>query len=722
MKQVLSGPGGIVVEEIPAPVCGENQVLVRNMYSLISVGTELSSIKNAEDGNKNPLLRAIEKPELVTKAVNKLKNEGLGATIKAIRGQGRLNLTALGYSSAGIAIEVGRDIKDIAVGDLVACAGAGIASHAEIVAVPRNLLCKVPPGVEAKEAAFVTLGAIAMQGVRQAKVQFGDNVAVMGLGLLGQIGIQILNAAGCHVIGIDLMEDRVRLGLELGMEKGISDLNVAVDEVLKFTQGYGADAVIIYAATPSSEPVRQAMQMARRKGRVVVVGAVGMDLERSPFYEKELDFTISCSYGPGRYDRNYEQKGIDYPYGYVRWTENRNMQEFLSMIKTSRVNLKPLINLEFSLNQAPEAYKSLQDPELKPLGVLFKYEETHTPWGKRAVYVSPRKTVEGKIRTAVIGAGGFAQEMHLPNLKQLKEFEIRAVVSGTGVNAKKVAGMFNAGYCTTDYREVLEDPDVDMVIIATRHNLHAQMVIEAAKAGKHIFVEKPIAMTADECKAVEEALEEYPVHLTVGFNRRFAPLAQQVKKILEHRNGPLFVNYRVNSAGMKADHWINDPVEGGGAIIGEGCHFIDFFNWLTGSEPKDITARMLSSGNASIVDANNVAATLTYTDGSLACLQYVTIGHPAFPKERVEIFVDGGVILLDDFKELSFTGISGQNNKLSRIEKGQMEMMEAFGKLLKGVEHHPDLPDVSEGVKATLITLKINELLGKPVTCQAERT
>ena len=709
MKQIFTQSGNITTEDVPAPLCGDNEVLVNNAYSLISVGTESASLHGGGKGVVGIASKAISNPDLVHKAMEMAKKEGISKTIKVIKGQTG-NLTPLGYSSSGVVLEVGKNISDIAVGDRVACAGAGYASHAEIISVPGNLVCKIPDDVDFEEAAFTTLGAIAMQGARRAQVQFGDNVVVIGLGLLGQIACQILKAAGAHVIGIDVMEGRVELAKELGADICFAGGTDAVDKVLRCTDGVGADSVIIYAATASSEPVKQAMQMARKKGKVVVVGAVGMEIDRSPFYEKELDFLISCSYGPGRYDSLYEEKGVDYPIGYVRWTENRNMQEFLKMLSEKKVNVKRLIDHTFPIEEADKAYETLNS-EKRPIGVLFRYRELTKRETSRKTQLKPSVINTDKINVAVIGAGGFAQAYHLPNLKKIPLYNIKAVVTRTGSNAKKIAEEYGAEYCTTDYKEVLSDEDVNLVLIATRHHLHAPIIIEAANAGKHIFVEKPIAMNYEDCKEVYGAVMENKVNLTIGFNRRFAPLAQKAKRIVENRKNPLMITYRINSAGMKKEHWINDPVEGGGAITGEGCHFFDFCNWIVGREPMRIYAEMISSDDESVVDANNIMSTIRYEGGSVASVIYTTIGNESFPKERIEIFVDGGVVAIDDFKELTVAGMAGKGEKLKRIEKGQFELINEYGKLLKGESRNVDLPSVADGVKATVCSLKVLDAL-----------
>lgn len=711
MKQVFNSGGRIVVEEVPVPACSDNEVLVQNRFSVISTGTESSSLKGGAKGIAGLVSRAKNNPELVQRAIDMARRKGLGKTLEAVWRQAEGKLVPLGYSSSGVVLEMGKNIADISVNDRVACAGAGYANHAEIAAVARNLVCKVPEGVDFDEAAFTTLGAIAMQGIRRAQVGLGDEAAVIGLGLLGQIACQILKAAGAYVIGIDPVEERVKLARELGTDVGLVSGKDTVAQVLKYTAGTGADVVIIYAATTSSEPVRQAMQMARRKGRVVVVGAVGMELERSPFYEKELDFVISCSYGPGRYDPLYEKKGIDYPIGYVRWTENRNMQAFLDLLAQKKVNVKRLIDKVFPIEEAGQAYERLNDTQKRPIAVLFKYQVLPKAELRPRIALKPLRKALGKINVAVIGAGGFAQAHHLPNLKRIPFYNIRAIVSKTGVSARSMAEKYGAQYCSADYKEVLNDKDVDMVLIATRHNLHAPLICEAAKAGKHIFVEKPIALTYEQCKEVYQTVSDSGVNLTVGFNRRFSLLAQRAKRIVERRKNPLVINCRVNSPGMKKEQWINDPEEGGGAIVGEGCHFFDFVNWLIGAEPRRVYAEMISSNNPSLVDANNIVCTLSYEDGSVASLIYTTIGNESFPKERIEVFTDGGVVAIDEFKELVTAGLGEKGQKLAKVEKGQFELLLEYGRFLKGESEGTDLPTVQDGVKATICSLKVLDAL-----------
>ncbi|MDY6794609.1 MAG: bi-domain-containing oxidoreductase [Actinomycetota bacterium] len=713
MKQVFNLGGDIVVEELPVPGCGKKEVLVRNMFSLISTGTEGSSIREAGGGIGGLITRVKDNPELAQRAIAMVRKEGLGKTIDAIREQRRATPLPLGYSSGGIVLELGEGITDISIGDRVACGGAGYANHAEIISVPRNLVCKVPGGVDFDEAGFTTLGAVAIQGIRRARVELGDRTVVLGLGLVGQIVCQILKACGAFVIGIDTLEERVRLAEELGLDTGLLSGKDPVSRVMDHTDGLGADAVIICAATRSSEPANQAIRMARKKGRVAVIGAVGMALERAPLYEKEVDFLISCSYGPGRYDPLYEVKGTDYPIAYVRWTENRNMQAFLDLLATGKVEVKGLIGNVFTIENAKEAYRALRDDGKRPIAVMLRYPAPPQSRVERArtLRLASVSKAPGRINVGVIGAGTLAQAHHLPNLVKSPHFSVGAVCDKVAVTAAGVARKYGAGYCSTDYRDILDDEDIDMVIIATRHDTHAPLIREAADSGKHVLVEKPVALTLEQCGRVLEETDREGVNIAVDFNRRFSPLARKAKALARGRGGPMVINYRVNSAGMGKDHWINDPEEGGGAIIGEACHFFDFMSWLVGAEPRRIHTEMISTSDPSTVDANNIACTVSYEDGSIASLVYCTLGSEAFSKERVEIFMDGGVIAIEDFRELEAAGLNIKGERLSVVEKGQFELLQEYGLLLKGEGEGADLPDLVDGVKATACSIKALESL-----------
>lgn len=703
MRQVFVNPKGeILIKDVPAPIVGHNSVLVRVAYSLISSGTESRRIEQGQ----GMLLRAFRDPDLVKKVVNRALSKGMLETAAFVRD--RLEeLAPLGYSASGVVIEKGKDVVDLEVGDRVACGGSGYAYHAEVIAVPRNLVVKVPEDVELKEAAFTTLGAIAMQGVRRANAQMGEIVVVIGMGLVGQLVAQLLQVASCRVIGTDLLPERLALAGQLGAEKTILvGQEDPVKAVLRHTGGMGADAVIVCAATSSSEPINQAFQMLRERGRVVIAGAVGMELEREDFYAKELDLLISRSYGPGRYDPMYEEKGMDYPIGYVRWTENRNMAEFVRLLSEGKVNVTPLISAEVPLEEAPQAYRMLLDTEETPLGIVLTYGNVLEEKVKeRRVEVTPKPREKGVINVAVVGAGSFAQRIRLPNLQRISGYNLRAVVTASGVNAKRVAGRFKAEYCTTDYQEVLKDPAVDMVLIATRHNLHFPMAMDAVQAGKDIFVEKPMALTYEQCDELLRAVQEVRIHFTVGFNRRYAPLSVRAKELIAGRRKPLFINCRVNAGRISKDHWVHDPLVGGGRIIGEVCHFLDLFNYFIDDEIIGLEVSYIPINNQTVSSLDNIAVTLKYAHGSLANLVYTSLGDISLPKERTEIFVDQACLVIEDFMRLELYRFVEKGVALKRQDKGWYQELVEF---LKAIQGKPSASlTILDAVKATRTSLDI---------------
>jgi predicted dehydrogenase/threonine dehydrogenase-like Zn-dependent dehydrogenase len=712
MKQLLIKKGEVVVEDVPPPLVDDGSVLVEVKYSLISAGTEMTGVTAS---GESLLRKVLKQPEKVKQVLDMAKAQGISKTIEQVKGKldSESSGTPTGYSCSGIVIDVGESIDDIQIGDNVACAGAGYANHAEIVCVPRNLVVKVPDNLGLKEAASATLGSIAMQGVRRANPTFGETIAVIGLGLVGQITAQILKVAGCRVIGIDLARSKVELAKTLGMDYGfIAGESDFTDSVMKCTSGYGADATIITAATESDLPVQQAMEMTRKKGKVVVVGAVGLHLKRSPFYEKEIDFLISCSYGPGRYDSSYEEQGIDYPYAYVRWTENRNMQEYLRMLAEGKINFNALISKEYHVTDASEAYRELKESENRPLGVLLRYgsEGTldETKLGlERKIAVNPKPIKkEGVINVAVIGAGGFAQGVHLPNLQKLSDqYSIYAIVTRTGNNAKQLAKRFGADYCSTDYQEVLKDDNIDMVLIATRHNLHAKMAMESAKAGKAIFLEKPMAVNQQELDELVKVLEETQVPFMVGFNRRFSPLSVKAKEIISKRQNPMIITYRVNAGYIPLDHWVHTQ-EGGGRIIGEACHMLDLFNYFTDSEVKDIQVGTITPQTTDISPRDNLTVTLKYNDGSICTLTYTALGSNKLGKEYIEIYSDGKSLVIDDFKSLRVYTSKSKLFRTRTIEKGHLEEIKAFSQNIKS-SSQPAIP-IGQLVSATEISFTID--------------
>lgn len=672
MKQVLVKGGEVSVEEVPPPVAPRGGALVRVACSLISSGTESGFV--AQGGTASLLMKKAKDPLNIEKVKRKIASVGIKGTLEVIKGK-LFEFQAPGYSTAGTIVARGDDLHGFRVGDRVACAGVGHASHAEYNAVPHQLLTPIPDGVSFEEAAYVALGAIAMQGVRQAAPTFGETVIVVGLGLLGQLAAQIARAAGCHVIGCDPVEGKRALAAQLGAEAVCAPDELA-DTVAVLSGGHGADAVIICAASKGSDVTRQACDLCRQKGRVVVVGAVGLELEREPMYLKELDFRLSCSYGPGRYNPNYEEHGLDYPIGYVRWTEGRNMAEFLRMIATGRVQVKPLISLEKPVDEAAEAYRAILSPGPATISALITYPGAEVaPPPARTIVLRGAAKGGGALGVAVIGAGSFASGHHLPNLKRIAGCRLEAVVARTGSKAKQAAKKFGARVCATDYREVLASPDVQAVVIATRHDSHKDIAVAAAEAGKHVFVEKPLALTIEDCEAILTAAGRAKVLVSVGFNRRFSAHARALRDALMRSSGPRMITYRCNAGALPLGHWAADAHEGGGRILGEAVHFFDLCAWLAGEAPSSISAERIA-GPADAED--NLSVGLRFPGGSLATVIYTTLGSAAFGKERIEAFAGGGAALLDDFRAVQFTGMPGKALKTTTEDKGQFALMENF--------------------------------------------
>jgi predicted dehydrogenase/threonine dehydrogenase-like Zn-dependent dehydrogenase len=686
MKQVLIRSGQAVVEQVPAPVLEPGTVLVRVDHSCISAGTEMSAVR----ASGVPLWqRAVRQPAKVRRLAETAATQGLSATRTLVERK-LSEAQATGYSASGTVVGVGEGITDLALGDRVACAGAQNAHHAEVIRVPRNLTAPIPAGLGFAEASTVTLGAIALQGVRRAQPTLGETFVVIGLGILGQLTAQLLRANGCRVIGTDLDPARVQLAVELGAAGLDQQTGNGVAEVSRLTDGIGADGVIITAATTSDAVISTAFRMCRRKGRVVLVGDVGLHLKRHDLYEKELDFFISTSYGPGRYDPTYEEQGQDYPVGYVRWTENRNMVEYLRLLAEGRIRIDRLIGSIHPVDQASEAYASLESEADRPLIALISYPEESSSEERVVWYPTTAKATPGAIRVALVGAGAFARAVHLPNMASLRdEFELRAVVSRTGHNAAAVARQFKAAYATTEFERILDDPDVDLVIIATRHDLHASMALQALQHGKHVLVEKPLALTRAELDQIAGFLGRPseapgPVLLT-GFNRRFSPYARRIAELTVDRKSPMILDYRMNAGYIPPGNWVHGP-EGGGRNLGEACHIYDLFTYLTGSRVVDVHARAIHAQTAHYLPGDNFVASMSFDDGSLATLTYTSLGAKDYPKERLDVFVDGRVLSLDDYKSLTVSGARSGGLSTSRQDKGQRDELLALARALRSGE------------------------------------
>lgn len=710
MKQVFISKGQALVEEIPAPQVEAGAVLVRVHHSCISIGTEMSGIK----ASGMPLWkRALSQPQKVKKAVQMLATKGLAHTRNRLQEHLGTSNPA-GYSAAGVVLDVGRGVYDLRPGDRVACAGAQCAHHAEIIRVPRNLTVPIPGNLGFASASTVTLGAIALQGVRRAQPSLGETFVVIGLGILGQLAAQMLRANGCRVIGTDLDRERVRQAQKLGMEMGIHpDDGGDPTQVARLTDGIGADGVIITAATPSHAVMSTAFQMCRKKGRVVLVGDVGLHLNRDDFYQKELDFFISTSYGPGRYDRKFEEEGLDYPVGYVRWTENRNMAEYLRMLEEGKVEIESLISATYPVDQATSAYEALKSETTRPLMVLLSYPPPQEDSGLRRVIANPQAHPAGggRIGIALVGAGGFAKGMHLPNLQKLADlYHLHAVMSRTGHNAAQTAKQFGASYATTDFQQVMRDPEVQAVIIATRHHLHAAMALEALQAGKHVLLEKPLALTREELEKIQEFFnsssgEQVPVLLT-GFNRRFSPCARRVHEIVADRREPMILRYRMNAGYIPLDNWVHGE-EGGGRNLGEACHIYDLFTYLTGSRVAQVTAQVIKPNSGYYSPRDNFVANITFEDGSLASLTYTALGSSDYPKEQLEVYLEGKVLVLDDYRRLTIFGAQAKGIELKDSDKGQKEELADFARAIRDGGDWP-IPFWQQ-VQATEIALAVDE-------------
>ena len=718
MKQILQNPrnGQIEVRDVPAPRAAKRCVLVRVAASLVSAGTERAS---AEFASKNLVQKAQARPDLVRDVVSKIRRDGLWSAVSAARG--RLDQpSVLGYSCAGTVVEVGECVSDIRVGDRVACAGTGFAVHAEFACVPRMLMARIASaGVDFENAAFTTVGAIAMHAVRTAEAKLGEVVAVIGLGLLGQLAVQILRAAGCAVIGLDLIQERAALAVSLGAVAATNSEDEFRDLCFRYSNGHGADSVLITAETLSSGPVNLSAQVARDGGIVVAVGAVGMELERRHYYEKELDFRVSRSYGPGRYDANFERKGIDYPIGHVRWTETRNMEAFLHLLADDKLNVKPLITHRYEIANAASAYELIAGKTQQPyLGVLIHYSANSGIEPRSLELVNrPRSTsMTGSVRVGLLGAGNFARGVLVPAMRDAGA-ELTGICSANGVSAQSVAKKFGFATCTTDEEQIYSDDSINTVVIATRHNLHAAQIIRALEVGKHVFCEKPLCLTEGELDAIQAAYANAAsCRLMIGFNRRFAPMIRQARTFLAQADGPSTMHYRVNAGPLPPNHWVNDPEQGGGRILGEMCHFVDLLSFMCESIPISVQAKGAPSPSG-----QDVTATIEFANGSIGTIVYACSGDRAFSKERLEVFRGGAVAALDDFRRLDLVRHGKNKTFHSRLrqDKGHQSEWRGFADCIASGGLAPIA--FEEIVSSTLATIRIAESLRSGMEQQSSR-
>lgn len=677
MKQVVQDArsGEIRVLDVPVPAVGPGLALVRTRASLVSPGTERAA---GEFAAKSLLGKARQRPDLVRQVLNKARLEGPLSALSAV--QNRLSEPlAPGYASAGTVVQVGVGLASFQVGDRVACAGGGYAVHAEFALIPENLMARLPDQVDFGAGAFATLGAIAMHGFRLADVQLGARVAVVGLGLLGQLALGVAAASGCEVFGVDVDDGRVALARSRGFHAVLRA--EAADAGITSTHGAGFDAVLICAATHDDDPVILAGDLARDRARIVAIGDVGLNIPRRVYYQKELNLIIARSYGPGRYDPSYEEAGHDYPIGYVRWTEGRNLASFLQLVAAGNMDVVSLITHRIPVAQAMDAYELIRERREPSLGVLLTYPPGDDEAAGRSTTVDLRSREvrrESAVRLGVLGAGHFATAIVFPNLGKIEGLDKVGLATSTGLSAAEAGRRYGFGYATTDEKEILADPDINTVAVLTRHHLHARQVTAGLQAGKHVFCEKPPALNRRELDGIVDALDGSECLFTVGYNRRFAPLAVALKDHFEPVGEPLMVHYRVNAGMVPKEHWVQDPAQGGGRLIGEGCHFIDFMTFLTDSLPLSVTASGVPASGR--YQQDNLQIQIAFENGSIGSLLYVASGDRSMAKERVEVFAGGRSAVLDDFRQLTVYAAGRSQTQRARLrqDKGHLAIWVSF--------------------------------------------
>jgi len=677
MKQVLQNvrDGKTRVAEVPAPLARPGQVLIANRASLLSAGTEKMVLELTK---KSLLGKAKERPDQVRRVLEKMRNEGFFNTLQQVNAKLDEPMT-MGYCSAGVVLACGKGVEAFKPGDRVASNGP----HAGVVSVPKNLCAKIPGNVSFDQAAFTVLGSIALQGVRLARLELGETALVVGLGLVGQLAVQILRAAGVRVAGTDLDEGRCRMAMEFGAE--LARPGLSPREIEDWTGGLGADAVLLTASTKSNGPIEMAANAVRKKGRIVLVGVVGLELDRRPFYFKEAEFVVSCSYGPGRYDPAYEEGGKDYPAPYVRWTEQRNLSAVLQLMSQGRLNVDRLTSHRFAIEEGEKAYGLIETNSEPFMGILLQYPQA-PEGGKGKITGSRPSPLAGTIGYGCLGSGQFARAVLLPAIRKQANLHPALLCSAGGVSAATTGEKLGFDAVTTDEREVLSSPAVQAVFILTRHDLHGPQVAESLRAGKHTFVEKPLALTAEEISRIEETLaglgEKAPL-LTVGFNRRFSPAAARVKAFFARTQAPKTVSIRFNAGAIPADHWTQDPEVGGGRLVGEACHAIDLATFLTGSRPVRVFAESVGGEMAPTVTDDQAFITLRHADGSISSIAYLAGGDKAFPKERVEVIGGGKVAVIDDFRRVELWSGGKVKVEKNAQDKGHAAEMAAWARALK---------------------------------------
>lgn len=708
MKQVLQNfkTGALEVHDAPVPLLRPNGVLVRTHYSLISSGTEGGTVRLAK---MNLLDKARSRPDLVKKVLNVVRTDGVMTAIDAVVN----NLDApvpLGYSAAGEVVEVGAGVTDLKVGDKVACFGSFVANHAEYNFIPRNMCVRVPDDMDLRLAAFCMLGAIAMGGVRRAQVELGSTVLVIGLGLIGQITVQLLKAAGCHVFGIDLDPSKLELAKQSGATEAMLRSEANVEEAIKaFSDGLGVDATIITAASPSPDPIALAGRVTRQRGRVVALGRVPYELPRDEYLFKEIDFVTTLAFGPGVNDPNYEQKGFDYPAAFVRWSGNRNVKSFIKLIKDCRLNLKPLITHEFGIDESDGAFALLTGENKQPsVAILLRYD-TKSPFERPKIALSgAKRAAKERPGVGVIGAGSHAVSFLFEAIKA-QNADLRGIVSAGGVKSQWYGDKYEFAYAASDPQELFNDPSIDAVFILSRHDSHGPLTAQALEAGKDVFVEKPMCLTTAELDAIVEAQRIHHRQVMVGYNRRYAPLGVQLRQRFAKHAQPLAVTYRMNAGFRPANHWLHDIEVGGGLILGEAVHFIDFMQFMVDAAPKRVFTQSIHSPTGDVIDSDSVIINVQYEDGSIGAMSYLSGGDKSFGRERIEVFGDNTLAVLEDWRSLVISK-DGQRQKISgglKQDKGFNPEVETF---LTAVKKDHSLPmsfkDVVLGMQTALAAVE----------------
>ena len=711
MKQILQTSLGIKIKEVPTPYPCDNEIQVKVFNSLISVGTEANSMKAKTWSQKYETLKL-----RIDKSLNLFKEDGLKtlynkvvSTISNSNVEGKYE--PIGYSNSGIIMSKGKNVTDLNVGDRVACGGNAFAVHGEVAIIPKNLAVKLPDNVTFEEAAFTTVGSIAMQGIRRSEVRPGEWIIVYGVGLLGLLAVQIAKSWGLNIIAIDINDEKLNLAKELGADKVInsvtSDNSKSIVE--SCTNGYGADASIIYASTSSSEPVNNSFSLCRKKANIVIVGAVGMELDRGDFYMKEQNLIISTSYGPGRYDDQYEIKGHDYPIGHVRWTENRNMQEFVSLINKDKVDVKRLLTSTNDINQATTIYQKLASPLGDEIGVLFKFEHMEDnnseAFYKDIITLSDKPILKDEINVGIIGAGGYVKEYILPYLTNSNTFNLLGLCNKTPHSSLETGNNSGFKYITGNHLDLLKDEDIDLIIIGTRHDLHSKLTLEALQHGKNVFVEKPLSLDR---RGIDDILEELSKpsspQLFIGFNRRYSSLIQDLKSKIVNRENPIMINFRINAGKIPKSVWVQDPEIGGGRIIGEGCHFIDLCNYIVEGEIESFNVTSIPVNNKEILADDNYILTINYNDGSMASVFYTAIGGGKQPKELLEVYTGSKSYVIEDFINYSeYSGSNIETNVLKEQDKGREFQIQEIVKSLKN--EATLVPDIAYDINASLLSI-----------------